>query len=131
MAIGIGIIGREVTFTVGGGTLVGVTSQGLTFNNEALDTTDDQGDGWQGRLAKPGRKSIEFTVSGLLKNLEIVESYFEASNIFAVAVAYPDGSTLAFDAFLDNIGTNAAENELYSFDASFSSAGAPTFTPAA
>lgn len=131
MAVGVGIIGREVTFTVGGGTLVGVTTQGISFNNEALDTTDDQGSGWQERLAKPGRKSLAFSVEGLLKNLEVIETYFQTSNIVAVAVTYPDGSTLSFDAFLDNIDTNGAENELYTFSASFSSSGAPTFTPAA
>lgn len=129
MSVGVGIVGREVTFTMGGGVLAGVLSKNITLNNEPLDTTDDQGSGWQQRLAKSGRKSIEFAVNGLLKNLEVVRSYFEDSNMFAVVITYPDGSTLSFDAYLDNFSTGGAENELITFDASFSSSGVPTFTP--
>lgn len=130
MSVGIGIIGREVTFTVGGSTLIGVTTNGITFNNEPLDTTDDQSSGWQQRLAKAGRKSLAFNVSGIFKNLELIASYFQTSNIFAVAVTYPDGSTLAFDAFMDSFSYDGAENELQTFSASFSSSGTPTFTAA-
>lgn len=129
MSVGIGIAGRQVTFTFGGGTLVGVLSKNITLNNEPLDTTDDQGSGWQERLAISGRKSIEFSVSGTLKNLEVVRSYFDSSSqIFATTITYPDGSTLAMDVFLDSFSTSGAENELITFDATFSSSGSPTFT---
>lgn len=128
MSVGIGIIDREVTFTLGGNTLVGVLSKNLSFNNEPLDTTDDQSSGWQERLAKSGRKSVEFGVSGLLKNLELMDSYFETSNIFAVVITYPDGSTLAFDVFMDSFSHSGAENELITFDSSFSSSGTVVFT---
>ena len=129
MTVGIGIIGREITFTLGGGALVGVNSKGFTFNNEALDTTDDGSSGWQERLATPGVKSLEFTMSGIVKNLELVNAYSGTSQIFPVAVTYPDGSTLAFDAFMDSVSKTGESNALATFDASFSSSGALTFTP--
>lgn len=128
MSVGIGITGREVTVTVGGQTILGVLTKGLSFNNEPLDTTDDQSNGWQERLAKAGRKSLEFTMSGQVKNLELVAAYFQDSNIFAVNFTYPDGSTLAFDAYMDSFSHTGAENELTTFDATFSSSGQPTFT---
>jgi len=129
MTVGIGIIGREITFTLGGSALVGVNSKGFTFNNEPLDTTDDNSSGWQERLAVPGVKSLEFTMSGIAKNLELIKAYSGTSQIFPVAVAYPDGSTLTFDAFLDNVSNTGESNALSTFDASFSSSGAVTFTP--
>ena len=129
MAVGIGIIGREVTFTFGGGTMIGVLSKNLTFNNEQLDTTDDQGSGWQELLAKSGRKSIEFAVDGTLKNLDVVRSYFEDSNIFATVITYPDGSTLAMDVFMSSFSTSGGEGELVSFSTTFASSGVPVFTP--
>ena len=129
MSVGIGIIGREVTFTLGGTALVGVNSKGFTFNNEPLDTTDDDSSGWQERLAKAGVKNLEFTVSGVVKNLELVNAWFSDSQIFPVTVSYPDGSSLAFDVFLDNIGTTGESNALQTFDATFSSSGEITFTP--
>ena len=129
MSVGIGIIGREITFNLGGSALVGVNSKGFSFNNEPLDTTDDNSSGWQERLATSGQKSIEFTMSGIVKNLELVAAYFGTSQIFPVAVTYPDGSTLTFDAFMDSLSKTGESNALTTFDATFSSSGAPTFTP--
>jgi predicted secreted protein len=130
MSSGIGIIGREVTVTVGAATILGVLSKSLSFNNTPLDTTDDQSDGWQERLAIAGRKSVEFGLSGQVKNLDLVAAYFGESQLFAVSVAYPDGSTLTFDAFMDSFSHSGAEGELTTFEATFSSSGEPVFTAA-
>ena len=127
MSVGIGIIGREITFTLGGGAILGVNSKGFTFNNEPLDTTDDNSSGWQERLATPGVKSVEFTMSGLIKNLELVNAYSGSSQIFPVVVTYPDGSTLTFDAYMDSLSQTGEANGLSTFDATFSSSGAVVF----
>jgi len=127
MSVGIGMIGREVTFTLGGGALVGVNSKGITLNNEAGDTTDDQSSGYQERLATALLKSAEFTISGILKNMELINAYSGTSQIFPVVKTYPDGSTLTFDAFLDNVSHTGESNGLYTFDASFSSSGTLAF----
>ena len=127
--VGIGIIGREVTINVGGAVILGVNSNGFTFNNEPLDTTDQSSAGWQERLAKSGLKSIEFTMSGIVKNMELVNTYFAASQILPVVVDYPDGSQLSFSVFLDNLSQTGESNSLMTFDASFSSTGVPTWTP--
>jgi len=123
MSVGIGIIGREVTFTLGGSVLVGVNSKGFTFNNTALDTTDDNSSGFQQFLALAGVKSLEFTVSGIIKNLELLNAFMGASQIFPVVVNYPDGSTLTFDAFMNSLTDTGEANELRTFDASFASSG--------
>lgn len=127
MSVGIGIIGRDITFTLGGSALVGVNSKGFTFNNEPLDTTDDNSSGWQERLATPGLKSVEFTFSGIVKNLELIAAYAGTSQIFPVVATYPDGSTWAGDFFMDSVSATGESNGLTTFDASFSSSGAQTF----
>lgn len=127
MSVGIGIVGRDITFTLGGSALVGVNSKGFTFNNEALDTTDDNSSGWQERLATPGLKSVEFTFSGIVKNLELIAAYAGTSQIFPVVATYPDGSTWSGDFFLDSVSATGESNGLTTFDASFSSSGAQTF----
>jgi predicted secreted protein len=127
MSVGIGIIGRDITFTLGGSALVGVNSKGFTFNNEALDTTDDNSSGWQERLATPGLKSVEFTFSGIVKNLELIAAYAGTSQIFPVVATYPDGSTWTGDFFMDSVSATGESNGLTTFDASFSSSGAQTF----
>lgn len=127
MSVGIGIIGREITMTVGGGTILGVNSKGFTFNNEPLDSTDDNSSGWQERLATAGLKSVEFTMSGITKNLGLINTYSGASQILPVVVTYPEGSTLTFDAFLDSVSQTGESNGLVTFDASFSSSGTVAF----
>lgn len=128
MSVGIGIVGREVTFTFGGSALVGVTSKGISFSNEMLDTTDDDASGWTEFLATPGLKSAEFSVSGTLKNLELMAAYFSASQIFNVVKNYPDGSTLTFDAAMTGAPSFTGEsNALMTFEASFTSSGAVVF----
>lgn len=134
MAVGVGMIGREVTFVLGGAALTGVNSKGLTFNNEALPTTDDQSSGWEEYLAKPGLKSVEFSVSGIVKNMELARAYFNASQIFAVTKTYFDGvttpSTIAFDAIMTSLNVTGESNGLLTFEATFASSGVVTFTPA-
>lgn len=128
---GIGMVGRNVTLTMGGGTVLGVNSKGFTFNNEPLDTSDDDAAGWQERLATPGVKSLEFTMSGIIKNLELIQAYAGASQIFEMIITYDDGvttpSTVTVDMFLDSVSQTGESNGLFTFDASFSSSGAMAF----
>ena len=129
MSAGIGVLGRDVVMTIAGQTVLGVRVKGITLNNERLDTTDDSSNGWAEALAVAGRKNIEFSVSGLVKNLELVAAYFASgSQIFAVSLTYPDGSIVAGDFFFDSMNPTGEENALTTFDASFSSSGAVTFT---
>lgn len=128
MSVGIGIKGREITFTLGGSALLGVISKGISFSNEMLDTTDDNAGGWTEFLATPGLKSAEFSISGTTKNLELMKAYFGASQIFEVVKTYPDGSTLTFDAAMTGAPSFTGEsNALTTFEASFTSSGAVLF----
>jgi predicted secreted protein len=125
MSVGIGIVGREVTFTLGGSAIVGVLSKGISFSNEMGDTTDDNSAGWQEFLATPLLKSAEFSVSGQTKNLELVAAYFGASNIFPVVITYPDGSTITADFAMTGAPSLTHEsNTLSTFECSFTSSGA-------
>lgn len=130
MTVGIGIIGREVTFTIGGSAVLGVLTKGISFTNEMLDTTDDDSAGWMEFLATAGLKSAEFTVSAQLKNLEMVNAYFNSSQIFEVVVTYPEGSVLTFDAALTGAPSLTHNtNELSEHEYSFTSSGPVVFTP--
>lgn len=129
MSVGIGMIGRERTMTVGGATLAGVVSKGITFNNEPLDTSDDSASGWTELLALPGVKNVEMSISGVLKNLELINTWKSGSQIMAVVVTYPDASVLSFDGFMSSFAETGESNGLTTFDATFASSGVVTFTP--
>ena len=127
MSVGIGMIDREITMTVGAQTLVGVVEKALARSNEALETTDDQSSGNTEYLAKSGKKSTALTVSGTFKNLELLTTYFGVSQIVECVVTYPEGSVETFDAFLESIETGGSANELTTFSASLLSSGATVF----
>jgi len=123
-SVGVGIIGREVTFTFGAGTLLGTVSKGISFSNELGDTTDDAASGWKEYSATALLKFAEFTVSGTLKNMELVNAYFGASQIFEVVMTYPDGSTVTFNAAMTGAPSLTHEaNALSTYEASFESSG--------
>ena len=129
MAVGQGIIGREVTLTVGGVSILGVQTKGLTVNNEPLDTTDDNSAGWAEALAIPGQKSVEMPFSGLVKNLELLRAIMvNESQIYACVMTYPDGSDVTGDFFMANFNETGEYNGLKTFDVSLQSSGEPTFT---
>jgi predicted secreted protein len=135
MSVGIGIVGRQVILTVGGETIVGVQTKGLSVNNERLETADDQSNGWAEALAIPGEKSVELPISGVLKSLDLLAAYFNGGNggsqIFDCQMTYPNGDTVEGDFFLNSFSETGEYNGLKTFDATFSSSGEVTFTAGA
>ena len=129
MAVGIGIKGRQRVLILGGGSPIGVQTKGLSLNNTRLDTTDDNSSGWAEATADGGLKSVAFTADGVLKNLELMNSYFGSSQAFALTLTYPDNSVVSGDFFMDSFEETGTNDELTTFTASFSSTGTVTFTP--
>lgn len=124
----VAIIGRQRLFTVGASTILGVSTKGATCNNEPIDVTDDNSSGWIEILETAGAKSVEYPISGTLKNLELFESFFNSvSQKFAISITYPDGSVMTFDGFMSNIAETGESNTGVTFDATFVSAGVVTF----
>lgn len=132
MAVGVGVLGRDVILTVGGQAIAGTQTKGLTCNNEPVDVTDDAAGGWRLVMARPGLKTVDIAISGILKNLELMRSFFSAANsgsqIFAVSVTYPDGSIVAGDFMLTSFSETGESNAGKTFDSSWQSSGNLTFT---
>lgn len=131
MSVGIGYPGRKVTATIGGEVIPGTQSKAWEMANTRLDTTDDQANGWAEAMAEPGEKSISCPFSGVSKNLGLLSSFFGASQTFEIIFTWPDGSTLTGDFFMDSFSSGGEHATLSTFDASFSSSGAPTFVAGA
>lgn len=130
MSAGISIKGRQVLMTIGGQNILGLQSKGLTVNNTFVETTDDNANGWTEFDAVPGLKSVELPFSGIVKNLEMLRAIMTAgSNIFAITLTYPDGSSAAGDFAMNSYTETGESNEGYTFEVSLASSGAVTFTP--
>jgi len=128
MSVGIGVKGREVTYTFGGVSVQGRLTKSLELSNTRGETGDESSAGWTEALATALEKSGGLTIEGLVKNYELFASYFtSASQIYAVAFTFPDGSTLSWDFFLASLSSGMPYNELSTYSMSLSSSGAPTW----
>lgn len=135
MTVGVGVLGRDVILTVAGQAIAGTQTKGLTCNNEIVDVTDDSAGGWRVVMARPGLKTVDIAISGVLKNLELLRSFFAATNngsqVFAITVTYPDGSIVAGNFALSTFSETGETNQGKTFDSSWQSTGTPTFTAGA
>ena len=128
MSVGIGVIGREVTYTFGGASVQGRTTKSLELTNTRGETGDESSNGYTEALAKALEKSGGLTIEGLVKNYELFASWFTSeSQIFTVDFTFPDGSTLSWDFFMDSLSSPMNYNELSTFSMSLSSSGAPNW----
>ena len=128
MSVGIGVIGREVTYTFGGVAVQGRTTKSLELTNTRGETGDESSSGYTQALAKALEKAGGLTIEGLVKNYELFASWFTSdSQIFAINFTFPDGSTLAWDFFMDSLSSSMNYNELSTFSMALSSSGSPTW----
>ena len=135
MTVGVGVLGRDVVLTVAGQAIAGVQTKGLTCNNEIIDVSDDAAGGWRLVMARPGLKAVDMALSGVLKNLELLRSFFNTANsgsqVYAVSVTYPDGSIVAGNFALSSFSATGESNAGTTFDSSWQSTGILTFTAGA
>ena len=129
MAVGISQKGRQVTLTIGGQSILGVQTKGLTVNNEMQETTDDDAGGWITFDAMPNAKSAELPFSGMVKNLELLRAILgTGSQVYACTLTYRDGSTVVADFAMTNYTETGEYNTAYTFDVTLASSGPVIFT---
>ena len=132
MAAGLGLLNRDITMTVGGVTLLGVVTKDFSISNSAVEVTDDASSGFRELLARGGVKALDLSVSGDVKNYELLETIFEDTQMVACTISLGDGasteSTLAFDALLSEFSFGGSANEKNEYSASLMSSGAIVFS---
>ena len=74
-----GFNGRKLTLDWDTATLVGVRTRGFTVNNEYVDVTTDDDNGWRTLLSDPGLRSVEVTVGGIASDEVLVAEMLKAS----------------------------------------------------
>ena len=132
MSVGAGILGREAVLTIAAQPIAGVTTKGSSIANEAVDVSSDDSSGYRELMAQSGMSTLDLSISGITKNLELMRSCIaNASKIYAFTLTYTDGSVVAFDGFFSTLSQTGESATAFTFDAAFQSSGAYTFTPGA
>lgn len=129
------LVGRKVTFTPtsGGVAVIGVRTKTINLNNEPIDITSDDDDGFRTFLADdPALRSIDFTAEGILKDDALVQLASEGGSLLIeeYTMAIPGIGSFTGDFYFGNISLGAPYNEAVTFSANIQSSGPFQYTSA-
>ena len=122
--------GRELTIDWDAVTLVGVRSKTVARNNEMVDVTTDDDNGWRTLLPTPGVKAVDVSVSGITSDAVLIAEFYNASVTGETLETNPPASfgseTGTF--LLSSIETTGEHDGALEFSATLQSTGAVTYT---
>lgn len=102
----------------------GITTKSLTINNEPIDITGDDDDGWMTLLPESGVRSIEASIEGVLKSDALISQAIDGTALIdELTIVLPSGGEITGDFRFNNLEVGAPHNEAVTFSASFQSSG--------
>lgn len=128
------MVGRKVTFTpAGGGTpLTGMRTKTMTMNNEPVDISSDDDDGWRTLLGEdPALRSLDMSVEGVTKDDTLIKLAMGTggSLISEYEMNFPGWGKVVGDFHIGTVELGAPYNDAITFSATISSSGPLEYTP--
>ena len=127
-------LGRDLVLVKGsssgtGGTAIaGVRVKGLTVNNEIVDISSDDSNGWRESITEPGQKSVEITVSGVTDDRVMLAAAFSASDVSdEYMLTWSDGADVYGNFCIASYSESGEYNNAVTFEATLQSAGSITY----
>ena len=114
-------------------TIAAVMEKSFTINRTPIDVTSDDDSGLQTMLAEPGKRNIEMSCSGVTTD-DILLALAVAGSPYVLEtlrMVMPSGASISGPFFIVSFARTGATEDKVTFEASFQSAGAWTYTPAA
>lgn len=130
------LVGRKVTFTPtssGGTTVTGARTKNITINNEPIDITSDDDNGWRALLNEdPALRSIDMSVEGITKDAQLINLAMTGGSglISGYALELEGIGTFTGNFHIGSLQLGATYNEAVTFSCSIASSGEITWTPA-
>lgn len=126
------LVGRKVTFTPtsGGVPVIGVRTKTITLNNEPIDITSDDDNGFRTLLGDdPAERSIDFAAEGILKDSQLLSLAATGGSMLIESYDMDiDGiGTFSGDFYFGSIEIGAPYNDAVTFSATIQSSGPFTF----
>jgi predicted secreted protein len=126
------LVGRKVTFTPtsGGVPVIGVRTKTITLNNEPIDITSDDDNGFRTLLGDdPAERSIDFSAEGILKDSQLIALAAQGGSMLIESYDMDiDGiGTFSGDFYFGSIEIGAPYNDAVTFSATIQSSGPFTF----
>ena len=131
------LIGRKVRLKKGVGIaaigIIGARQEDLTIANGEVDVTDKDDNGYRALLDDWGVRSIDVSISGLLKDdslIEIATSSSAAVLLQAYELEIDGIGTFSGDFFMNGLQLGAPHDNSVTFSATFLSSGEYAYTAA-
>lgn len=130
------IVGRRVTFTPtssGGTPVTGMRTKTITINNEPIDITSDDDDGWRTFLGDdPALRSIDIAVEGVTKDAQLIELAATGGSglISGYALEFTGLGTFTGDFYIGSLELGAPYNEAVTFSCTIQSSGEASWAAA-
>lgn len=114
--------------------VAGARTKGCSINGSPIDVTNDDDAAVRKLLNEPGQIDVSLTVAGILKNETLIQESLDAADrVQATEFRWPgsvSNGKLAGEFFLSSFGITGEYQGAATFEATFESAGAVTFTAA-
>ena len=124
-------VGRKATITKGATPIAAIRTRTVSINNEPVDITSDDDNGFRTLLQDPGTKTLDLSIEGVAKDPVLLTSVMSTTDIVeTLSILFPTIGTIAGDFVVASFEVAAAYNEAATFTASLQSSGAFTFTAA-
>lgn len=130
------LVGRKVTFTPtssGGTPVTGMRTKTITLNNEPIDITSDDDNGWRTFLAEdPALRSIDIAVEGVTKDAQLIELAATGGSglVSSYALEFEGLGTFTGDFYIGSLELGAPYNEAVTFSCTIQSSGEAEWTAA-
>jgi predicted secreted protein len=113
-------------------TLLGVKSKSMTRNNEPVDVTTDDENGFRTVMAEPGTYSFEMSVDIVVKDAVLRDLAMATGSAMLtdITLEFENGDTCACSLFLTNYEQSGATNGAVEASASLQSSGPWVYTKA-
>lgn len=115
--------GRELLILDGTGPVAaGIQTKAVTINNEPVDITSDDDDGFRTMLEEAGVRSAEVSISGVAKDANFITA-IQADSHLTLSVVIGNVATLSADWHVTSVAINGETGGAITFDATLQSSG--------
>jgi TP901-1 family phage major tail protein len=124
-------VGRKAILSKGATAVAAIRTKTVSINNEPVDITTDDDNGFRTMLQDPGTKSLDMTVEGIIKDATLLTVAMSSTDILeGFLILFPTIGTLSGDFVVTAFEIGAPYNEAATFSCTLQSSGTFTFTAA-
>lgn len=121
-------VGRKVKVSRDSTVIAGARTKTITINNEPVDVTTDDDDGWRALLEDSAESQVDLSVEGLTKDTTLIQAAVDRTAlIVSCEIELFNDDTITGEFRLNSVEIGAEYNDAVTFTATMQSTGAPTY----